>query len=79
MEERLTGLIDRLADHRERGSFPPNAGASCRFCDFRPLCPMWPEGRELFAPTDRRSVAPADNRREEPAMAAARGSDEAAP
>jgi RecB family exonuclease len=48
MEERLTGLIGRLTELRATGVYPPSPAANCRFCDFRSLCPMWPEGRELF-------------------------------
>jgi superfamily I DNA/RNA helicase/RecB family exonuclease len=48
IEERLRTLLDRLRSLRERGVYPPNAAANCRFCDFKQLCPMWPEGRELF-------------------------------
>jgi RecB family exonuclease len=72
IEERLGGLIDRLADHRERGSFPPSAGASCRFCDFRSLCPMWPEGRELFSAAQRVGSVPQGATGREPALARGR-------
>ena len=51
MEDRLTGLIERLAALREGEVYRPDPAANCRFCDFRSLCPLWPEGRELFPVT----------------------------
>ena len=51
--ERLSGLIGRLIQLRESGVYRPNAAANCRWCDFKSLCPMFPEGRELFPASDR--------------------------
>ena len=51
IQDRLTGLIERLAALREGQVYRPNPAANCRFCDFRSLCPLWPEGRELFPVT----------------------------
>ncbi|MEO8323927.1 MAG: PD-(D/E)XK nuclease family protein, partial [Actinomycetota bacterium] len=41
--DRLPGLIEgALAE-----DFRPNPEANCRWCKFKPLCPLWPEGKEL--------------------------------
>jgi hypothetical protein len=29
--------------------FRPNPEADCRWCEFKPLCPLWSEGKELPA------------------------------
>jgi putative RecB family exonuclease len=46
-----TAVRDALSDlvARERaligsGVYEPNPSANCRFCDFKPLCPLYPEG-----------------------------------
>lgn len=44
-EERIGELLGGI----EREEFAPSPDAECRFCKFKPLCPMWPEGRELAA------------------------------
>jgi superfamily I DNA/RNA helicase len=41
--ERLPSLIDGVLDER----FEPSPEADCRWCKFKPLCPLWAEGREL--------------------------------
>ena len=28
--------------------YRPNPQADCFWCDFRTLCPIWPEGRQVF-------------------------------
>ena len=28
--------------------YRPNSQADCFWCDFRTLCPIWPEGRQVF-------------------------------
>jgi superfamily I DNA/RNA helicase/RecB family exonuclease len=48
MAARLGGLIHRIADLNQDGGYAPSATAQCRWCDFKTLCPLWPEGRELF-------------------------------
>jgi superfamily I DNA/RNA helicase/RecB family exonuclease len=48
IEARLEELIERLRSLRASGVYRPNPKANCRFCDFHELCPLWPEGRELF-------------------------------
>jgi RecB family exonuclease len=46
--ERLSGLIGRLRELQVTENYRPSTKANCRFCDFKPLCPLWPEGKELF-------------------------------
>jgi RecB family exonuclease len=48
MEARLASLVDRIHVLNRTEVYRPNPGAECRFCDFKVLCPLWPEGRELF-------------------------------
>jgi superfamily I DNA/RNA helicase/RecB family exonuclease len=48
MRVRLSGLIAQIRELNEHEVYRPNPGATCRYCDFKPLCPLWPEGRELF-------------------------------
>jgi superfamily I DNA/RNA helicase/RecB family exonuclease len=55
MTERLTDLIHQVRDLTAAETYRPNPEAQCRYCDFKTLCPLWPEGRELFplpAPTE---------------------------
>ncbi len=40
--ERLPGLIEGVLGEE----FEPSPEANCRWCKFKPLCPLWPEGRE---------------------------------
>jgi superfamily I DNA/RNA helicase len=41
--ERLPGLMTGIiAEH-----FAPSPEADCRWCRFKPMCPLWAEGREL--------------------------------
>ena len=49
MSERLSSLIARVKELVESENYRPNPAATCRNCDFKPLCPLWPEGREVFA------------------------------
>lgn len=48
MTGRLSGLIGRLRDLRDSQRYRPDPAASCRLCDFKTLCPLWPEGAPLF-------------------------------
>jgi hypothetical protein len=48
MRERLSTLIADLRRLNDSGSYRPNSQADCFFCDFRSLCPLFPEGRPLF-------------------------------
>jgi superfamily I DNA/RNA helicase/RecB family exonuclease len=43
--ERLPGLIEGVVAE----DFRPNPEADCRWCKFKPLCPLWSEGKELPA------------------------------
>jgi hypothetical protein len=49
MAERLAGLIGRIGELQTAEVYRPSTQAQCRFCDFKPLCPLWPEGREVLA------------------------------
>ncbi len=48
MTERLGGLIGRLGELLESESYRPSPAANCWFCRFKTLCPLFPEGGELF-------------------------------
>lgn len=48
MRERLAGLIERVRRLDETGSYVPSTAADCMFCGFRPLCPRYPEGGQVF-------------------------------
>jgi superfamily I DNA/RNA helicase/RecB family exonuclease len=48
MAERLTGLVRRVGELQVTENYRPNPRAQCRFCDFKSLCPLWPEGKALF-------------------------------
>jgi hypothetical protein len=52
MAERLSGLIGRVRLLIHDEVYRPDPGADCHWCDFKPLCPLWPEGRELFPQAD---------------------------
>jgi superfamily I DNA/RNA helicase/RecB family exonuclease len=41
--ERLPGLIDGVLAE----DFRPNPEADCQWCKFKPICPLWSEGKEL--------------------------------
>jgi RecB family exonuclease len=45
---RLSELVGDLNELEKTGAYSPNPQADCFFCAFRPLCPLWPEGAELF-------------------------------
>ena len=42
-EERVTALLRGI----ESEEFAPSPDAECRFCKFKPICPLWSEGREM--------------------------------
>jgi superfamily I DNA/RNA helicase/RecB family exonuclease len=48
MSLKVSGLIGRLRDLQITENYRPNPSAQCRFCDFKTLCSLWPEGQELF-------------------------------
>jgi superfamily I DNA/RNA helicase/RecB family exonuclease len=51
MEVRLAGLIERIRELLRTEVYRPDPQAECRYCDFKSLCPLWPQGRELFPAT----------------------------
>ncbi len=48
VETRLSQLIERVRTLLRTETYRPNPSANCRFCDFKTLCPLWPEGKEVF-------------------------------
>jgi RecB family exonuclease len=48
MAEKLGGLIHHLEDLQRTEVYRPNPNANCRFCDFKELCSLWPEGQPVF-------------------------------
>jgi len=57
MSERLGALIERLTALQLSEVYTPNPEAACRFCSFKTLCPLWPEGAPVFPePADRSEV-----------------------
>ncbi|CAN5116282.1 ATP-dependent DNA helicase [soil metagenome] len=48
VRERLSGLVGTVRELLETENYRPNPGADCYFCRFRSLCPLFPEGAELF-------------------------------
>jgi hypothetical protein len=44
--------LSRLIAEKQRLNldevYRPNPSANCRFCDFKSLCPLFPEGQEIF-------------------------------
>jgi hypothetical protein len=53
MSERLGGLIGRVHELYDSETFHPNTQADCHWCDFKSLCPLWPEGASLFPELER--------------------------
>ena len=41
--ERLPGLIEGVLAE----DFRPNPEADCQWCKFKPICPLWSEGKEV--------------------------------
>ncbi len=48
MRERLSGLIARIKDLNNVGVYAPHPYADCHFCEYKTLCPLFPEGRQVF-------------------------------
>jgi RecB family exonuclease len=48
MTERVSGLIGRIRELNETEVYRPNPGASCMWCDFKKLCPLYPEGSAML-------------------------------
>jgi len=51
VEEKLSELIEEKKRLLAGDVYRPNPQADCFWCDFRPLCPLWPEGRPLLEAT----------------------------
>jgi RecB family exonuclease len=48
MRDRLEGLIGRVRDLLATEVYRPNPAANCFHCRFKPLCPLYPEGRPVL-------------------------------
>ncbi len=48
MAARLSSLIEEIRELLKTEVYRPSPEAECRYCDFKTLCPLWPEGRDLF-------------------------------
>ena len=53
VEQRLLPLLAGAATE----AFDPSPHADCRFCAFKPICPLWPQGEDFLAPTAPTEVA----------------------
>jgi superfamily I DNA/RNA helicase/RecB family exonuclease len=49
VREHLVELIDHIRKLEATEVYRPNPYANCYFCDFKSLCPLYPEGQPLFA------------------------------
>jgi len=47
MRERLRELVHRVRELIANENYRPNPAANCFHCRFKPLCPMFPEGRDV--------------------------------
>lgn len=56
VRERLSELIERIRRLDDSGTYRPNPAAQCHFCDFKPLCSLYPEGQPLFPIRDEASA-----------------------
>jgi superfamily I DNA/RNA helicase/RecB family exonuclease len=54
VERRLTPLLEGAASE----AFDPSPHADCRFCPFKIICPMWPQGEDLLAPVQPPATEP---------------------
>jgi RecB family exonuclease len=57
VERRLLPLLEGAAAER----FEPDPHADCRFCSFKTICPLWPQGEEFLAPAVAPSPAAAND------------------
>jgi len=48
MRERLLGLVHRVRELESSENYRPSPAANCFHCRFKPLCPMFPEGRDVI-------------------------------
>ena len=53
IEERIGKDIAEVRSLYETETIRPSSQANCRFCSFKPLCPLHPEGREIFHEANR--------------------------
>lgn len=53
IQGRLSELLGELRDLQTSENYRPSSTAECRFCSFKALCPIWPEGREVLSPMGR--------------------------
>jgi superfamily I DNA/RNA helicase/RecB family exonuclease len=46
-EQQVKDRLGAVLQGIEAEEFRPSPKADCRYCKFKPICPMWPEGQEL--------------------------------
>ncbi|MFN2491010.1 MAG: ATP-dependent helicase [Actinomycetota bacterium] len=46
-DDATEGRIASMLDAIDREDFAPSPEADCRFCSFKEICPLWPQGEEL--------------------------------
>jgi RecB family exonuclease len=44
----LSRLIEMKRELIESETYRPNPAANCHWCDFKSLCPLFPEGQQVF-------------------------------
>jgi CRISPR/Cas system-associated exonuclease Cas4 (RecB family) len=44
----LSRLIEMKRELIETETYRPNPAANCHWCDFKSLCPLFPEGQQVF-------------------------------
>ena len=52
VREALSDLVARERALLQSGVYEPNPSANCRFCDFKTLCPLYPEGASPLEPRE---------------------------
>jgi superfamily I DNA/RNA helicase/RecB family exonuclease len=58
VEQRLVPLLEGAAAE----AFDPSPHADCRFCAFKTICPMWPQGEDFLTPVQLQAVQPEGGR-----------------
>jgi superfamily I DNA/RNA helicase/RecB family exonuclease len=58
VEQRLVPLLEGAAAE----AFEPNPHADCRFCAFKTICPMWPQGEDFLAAVQPQAARPEGGR-----------------
>ena len=48
MRAELSRLVAKKKELTAGEVYRPNPAADCFWCEFRSLCPLWPEGQPLF-------------------------------